>query len=566
MRSLNRQAAHARRAAGAAAGALALWSSGALAQDIQIETLGPVDPFSIGLLTPSEGALPSSLWRGSTPALAAEAMAQAPRDSESPAVNRLLSRTLLSGGEPPAEADSDSNGAALAARRLRVLIEAGFAADAARLAARTPDVQSHADLAESQATGQLLAADLDGACRTAELLREGRDGQFWLHLRAVCLAAAGDARADLTAQLAREEGRSEQFERAWSLILAGDAPDERVQTADPLVYAAAVRAGAIIAPAAGAPRAMRLAPLPGAAPETLAFDAGRAARIGLAAPAAAAAAYEAVLAPESDSPIDRLDLALDAEPGLREALLYQIAVDRTETGALRAQAIAASLETAEGVSGRLLAARLLTPALRTLPAEDGRDDALLFAMAAAIAGEASLARRWRDLAVQRPPAPSPAASADAGAPVPLGLAVAPWSPPSAEELAEIDALIALFAESPSAAASRLQDEGDERVRFIDAVVLDALGKSGEPDLRLRFLRGEGVSGARADVNILMAMESAAHAAAMAETALLAAAAMGPGPGELAAADLARIVRALNQAGLVEAAQEAGLEAMLAVRR
>src|SRR5690606_25717831 len=118
------------------------------------------------------------------------------------------------------------------------------------------------NLAEAQATGALMAGDLNGACRMAETLRAGREGVFWLRLRAVCLAASGQAsRADPTAQLARSEGSSPQFERDYSLALleAGSAGDELVETADPLVFAAAVRAGANIRLSRAAPRAM-LAP------------------------------------------------------------------------------------------------------------------------------------------------------------------------------------------------------------------------------------------------------------------------------------------------------------------
>ncbi len=531
----------------------------AAAQDIQVESLGPVDPFSIGVLAQSQGGLPESLWNGTTGALAREAIARAPANSGSPAVNTLIAKALLSGGEPPEGGD----GAVLAMQRMEALIAAGFAAEAATLSSRTPDISERGDLAEAQARGHLLSGDLPAACRTAEILREGRDAEFWLRLRAVCLASEGEtARADLTAQLARQAGRNEQFERAYALALLGEAPDENVETADPLVFATAVQVGAIIAPPANAPRAMLVTPLPGAAPEDAALYQTDAARIGLATPQEAAAAYEAVESPDVDDELGWLDAALDAGPGVREAWLYQLALEPAAAPEVRAQAIAASLESADGPAAFILAARTLAPALRLLPPDAGRNDALLFAVASAGAGDAPLARRWRDLATQPPTVP---VAQDSGAPVPLGVRP-PWESPEPADLAAADALIALWGESPEAGASRLDDEGDPRIRFIDAIVLDALGKSAEPELRLRLLRGEGGEGERADANVLLAMEVAAESGALAETALLAAAAMGQGPATIAPADLSRVVRALDEAGLGEDARNAGLEAMIAARQ
>lgn len=543
-----------------AAAALLLAGAPAWAQDIEVESLGPVDPFSVGVMTPSQGGLPDDLWQGSTAELAAEAMSRVPADSDSPAVNRLIAKALLSGGEPPEGADGD----ALAAQRMQALLAAGFAEDAARLASRTPDVAARPGLAEAQANAFLVSGDLDGACATADSLREGREGAFWLRLRAVCLAVAGQTtRADLTAELAREEGDNPQFERAYALAVLGEALEEEVETADPLVFASAIRAGARITLADAASRAM-MAPPAEDEPHLAVLRAARAAKAGLITPAAVAAVYESVPRPALEPGVSRLDAALDSPDGAREALLYQLALDATEAPDQRAQALAASLESVDDAAGFLLAARLLTPGLRDLPTDAGRDDALLFAQAAAAAGDPSLARRWLRTATERPAPPAPNPGSDAGAPVPLGVAP-PWTPPEPEDVASVEALIALSAEGPEAAQSRLESEGEARVRFIDAAVLAALGKTGDPAMRLALLRGEGGDGERADADVLLAMDSAAADGATAETALLAAAAMGPGPVALAPADLVRVVRALATVGLEQDAREAGLEAMLAAR-
>src|SRR5690606_14867801 len=356
----------------------------------------------------------------------------------------------------------------------------------------------------------------NGACRMAETLRAGREGVFWLRLRAVCLAAAGqESRADLTAQLARSEGASPQFERAYALALleAGRAPDEQVETADPLEFAAAVRAGANIRLSAAPPRAMLVPPREDEGALAV-LRAKQAAELSFGTTDAAAAAYAAYrMTDEADDAIDdgmsRLDVALDAAPGAKEALLYQMAVDPRAAPELRTQALAASLESAETPAAFIAAARI---PLRALPEDAGRDDALLFASAAAAGGDAAQARRWLTVAAEPPAPPAPAADPDSGAPVPLGVAP-PWSPPNPDDVAAVEALVALYAEAPDAAVSRLQGKGDPDMRFIDALVLDALGKSAEPDLGLAFLRGGAESGRRADPNVLLAMEAAAQSGA-----------------------------------------------------
>jgi hypothetical protein len=328
------------------------------------------------------------------------------------------------------------------------------------------------------------------------------------------------------------------------------------------VFAAAVRAGADLTVADAASRAMIP---PAGDPNLAALRAARAAEAGLRPDEAVAAAYAAVPAPTEIAPgASRLDTALDSPEGAREALLYQLAIDPAEAPDQRAQAIAASLESIRSAPGFMLASRLLLPALNDLPADAGRDDALLFASAAAAAGDADLGRRWLDAGTARPAATPATIDPATGAPTPLGVAQ-PWTPPDPADVAAVEALLALYAESPEAVVNRLGGVGDAELRFVDAVVLDALGKSAEPDLRLALLRGEGSDGERADSNLLLAMESAAAAEAMAETALLAAAALGEGPSTLVPGDMARVLRALVETGLDADAREAGLEAMLAAR-
>lgn len=561
-------------AAALALGGMAL-AGQAAAQAIQVETLEAVDPISVGVLGQREGGLPDAMWRGTTADLAEAAMALAPAESESPAVNNLLRHILLSGGAAPEGGRGDE----LAAARLDALIRAGMAAQAATLAARTPGVGDRPALSEGQARAALMSGQLDAACRAADDLRQGRDAVFWLRLRATCLAADGEtARADLTAQLARQDGRNEQFERAYSLAILGEAPDEEVQTADPLVFAAAVRAGALITLPATAPRSMQITPLPGSEAEVRAMDITRAALMGLADPRAVVAAYETVEPPLSeDAPavpgalgIEALDAALEAEGALRLAYLYQLSVDPASPDEIRAQALAAALDSADSPAAFMLAARVMAQPLRTLDPEAGRDDALLFARAGAAAAEPSIATRWRDVATTRPAPPAPEIDPTTGAPVPLGLRPR-WDPPEEADLEDLDALIALYEDAPGAAALRLDQaaagvEEMDLVHFVDAVVLDALGKEGGSTLRLAILQGAGREGERVDPDILLAMEGAAHANAMAETGLLAAAALAPGPAVLAPADLARVLRAMVAAGLEADAREAGLEAMLAARR
>lgn len=580
--------------AGALAAAALLAAAPASAQ-ITSEPLRPVSPFDVGAFSDSDEALPETLWRGSSAASARAAIDLAPETSRSAAVNRLLSRALLSGGTPPRGAEGDE---ALASRRLEKAWTAGFAPQVMRLASGAPNNRSIPAVARIEAESELTLGDLDAACETAEGLREGRDELFWLQLRAVCLAGADDPAASLTADLARDAGAEDDFETALALVHDEEDADE-VNPGSALLLGVALSEGAELSlDLDEAARPVLAAMGVGAAPQGMQIEAARqAALLGLIEPASLGELYGAVepdvpqggededeegeAAAPAVTPAEMLALAMEEDGVTREALLYRAAREARDPS-IRADAVWQALQDPEGADNYLLIARLFHPLLADIPPQ--HDHGIDLARAAAVAGDGVLAREWRQAALQGPSdfsggAPLNYQEASQSLTSPLegmeepdsaGEADSDSETPGDQTLAELDALIDLdpAAREELSVERRLQAmEENPELALFDAMMLAAVGAdSAPPELRVKVLETGLSTGNEVDPALLLAMEQAAGAGAMAETGLLAAAVLGEGgPRDAAPGDLARVLSALQRAGLEEDARRLAVEAMLSRR-
>ena len=111
----------------------------------------------------------------------------------------LARRVLETGANAPEGAGSDQ---ALAAMRIRALVALGDLGAAEAVLARTPAIETSEPLSRAKAEVALLAGRDGEACETGRALQEGRDGQFWLKLRAYCsLADKQPAAAQVTMDL-----------------------------------------------------------------------------------------------------------------------------------------------------------------------------------------------------------------------------------------------------------------------------------------------------------------------------------------------------------------------------
>ncbi len=198
----------------------------------------PTDAFSIGDLEPSEGALPGALWSGSNPQTLDFLLSHAPSRPASPSLGQAMRRTLLSPGTKPAGAD-----ASLGGKKLLALAKAGFIEEARTIASLATTGRNDLSVAEAEATLALLDGEIDAACRRGASLSGGREGLFWVRLRAFCYARAGELDAfDLTVNLLRERGALAPADEALFFSLLTKSPPKTIPPVESALQYAALKA------------------------------------------------------------------------------------------------------------------------------------------------------------------------------------------------------------------------------------------------------------------------------------------------------------------------------------
>lgn len=504
-----------------------------------------------------DAGLPRELWAGAHAGLVASALAEITRRPPEGPAAALARRLLAAGARAPEDAAPD-----LAARRLEALMAQGDLEAVQAILSRTPRIEASEPLSRLQAEAALWRGQDARACDTAQALQAGRDGDWWLRLRALCALVGGRApTAQLTLDLWRQQGgEDDAFERLFARALAGETGGGAAETGDALAWALSRRLG--LAPAADlsgapavlvqalardsrAPRAVRLAAV------------ARGLRLGLVSAEEARAVYappEALGAPAATEaaapPPPPADVAaLAALPGAEgEAGLYLLA-RATADPDLRQAAVLALLGRARDPADRRALARLAAPEIGRLRAELATgDDPAALAVAAALAGDPPLARALlADV-------PRTAGSADAHAFAALEAIVAAADParagPTLDRLVELAGRGGREARAEAAGA---------------ALLLAALGAEMDPQTRAVFA-GLELPAPRTGPARLAMLEAAAGAGRTGEAALHALAVLAPGSPAPTVADRAAAVRALRTAGLVDEARDLALDGLLAARR
>jgi hypothetical protein len=516
-------------------------AAGAASAQVTAEALKPLDLWSAGGRDTGLGA---DLWRGASPELARSVLDGLADKPVSPALAALARRVLQTGANAPDGAGSDT---ALAAARVRALIALGALAGAEGVLSSTPHIEASEGLSHAQAELQLLAGHDGDACETGRALQEGRDGAWWLKLRAYCsLVDKQPAAAQVTLDLWRQGGgKAPAFERLMNAAVSGgDAGKASLD--DPLVLALSRRLNLDLSTAAGAASAattVALARDP-ATPRPLRLQAtARALRLG-AVPLETVRDLYAAPTAEAAAPADPAALAADASAA-GEAGLYALAA-QTSDPAVKETAIAALLGRARSNADFQALARLVAPRLADLvQAGVAPKDPVLFAAASAAAGDAATAAAIR-----------------AGIKAESGV--------SPLDLALLDALIDVAAGKTSEPVlDRLIERGSTgdakaRSRAQAAAELMAVRGAALPPKALGELAGFEVAPGKASAARTTALRIAAAQGLPGETALIALAIglqqpTGPGP-----ADRAAIIPALARAGLARDASDLTLEGLIAL--
>jgi hypothetical protein len=198
-----------------------------------LETVVDAAPLqSLDLFSPGAAntGLGPDLWKGASASLARKVFPALDPTRLEPALRGLARRVLSTGATAP---DGAGNDADLAGERALALIRLGDTVAARAVLARTPGVSSHERLSRAAAESALWSGDLDGVCRVGESLAEGRDGGYWLRLRAVCLTlAAKSSEAQLALDLAAQSPDKDPGASRLVTALVMGAPASGLGSAD----------------------------------------------------------------------------------------------------------------------------------------------------------------------------------------------------------------------------------------------------------------------------------------------------------------------------------------------
>lgn len=525
---------------------------------VQAQELTPLDLWSAA---GRDTGLPATLWRGTSPELARQVLTLVPERALSPAMAALARRVLETGANAPKGAGSDP---ALAALRIHALIALGDLDAAEAVLARTASVEASEPLSRAKAEVALLDGRDQEACDTGSALQQGRDGAWWLKLRAYCsVLAKQPAAAQVAVDLWRQSGgRAPAYERLMNAAINGGDPG-KAALEDPLVFALSRRLNldmtaaiatapapvtAAIARDAQAPaparleavaRALRLGAIPVQTAREVYLASMGATPMP---PPSATPGWTATPTPPPDP------AAVAADPSARgEAGLYAVAATSSDL-TQREAAITALLGRSKTNIDFLVLSELVAPQIADL-AKAGAPlrDPVLFASASALAGDAHTASAVRAMVQQ-----------NAG----------PGTDPV--DLAILDAMIAVRAgQGAGPVLDRLIERGGagdprQRPRARQAALL--LVEMGAPmsAQAMGELAGFEMPAGRASPARIAAMQAAAREHRTGATALIALEIAAASPQGMSAPDRAAIAGALARAGLERDAKDTVAQGLIAL--
>jgi hypothetical protein len=525
------------------------------ASSIEIGNLGTVEGPVAGLMDDGNGGLGAAMWQGMDRATAIAMMHGIPPATPSEAQRLLLRKLLLTAAPPPGGASDES----FNALRLTKLIDAGMVEEAADLALKI-DAPNNPDIQRAQAEALILAGR-DEMCGDLTKRRLDSAEPFWAELRAYCYAASNDPAYDLTRSVLDDQGI---VDPAFLILLdgvtsgKGAAPEvihlpdslqlmmlQKLKLPVPPEIESALGLSGVLAVAGSAetPRAARIAaaetamragvlptPLLAQILDTYTFT-----------PQALAGAPAIARSEPSMSALARLRAALKA-PGKADA---------------RAELIHAALEVGqrEGVLGQV-ALLFADDATAIFPPRDWGNWSELMLRGLLLAGQPDAAARWQSILN-----PDQAAIADMTARLSLTLALA--APDIADPLQTQAAMTLMARRSAS-----LQPPPSPALLAQTTLcfgLFDALGRPMPQEAKdeVASLMNEMPVGRRPAPALMQRIDRAANARASGELALSVLAALGQqGVRDLAPDIIVRLVRALKQAGIQDAADALAMEAML----
>ena len=526
---------------------------------IEVRPLATLDAFTTGAGGPGLGA---DLWQGASTPLVRQILPTLGTRPMSPAAMMLARHVLATGATAPDGAGTDYD---LAAQRALALLALGDVRGVDAIVRAAPSLADSAPLAQAAAESALILRQDDRACAIAKGLSVGRDGVYWLKLRAYCQAMSGDAdAAQTTLSLANDAAKDPVFRRLMAAKLQGAGAPGAPSLRDGLDLALTRALGIDPAPAldsASPAVAAEIARDPNLSPDTRLAAAARAVRGALtlddifdqgAPPGPPTAEPPPPGGPDpravdTSVPSSSVIHDLAARPGVAaEAGLVSLALRQTDP-ALAFQAIETLLGRAKTPADFVTLSRLARPAIRALAKPDTPLSApFILARAAVAAGDVDTAKALRArIKVETPGG-------------------------GASDLAILDAAIA--AEGGAADAQTLDrlaerglHDGPKSSTQPAAVLFLALGDPLSPDARAEVAGFDIAKGTAAPARLAL-MDAAATAHAKGEAAIMALSlAADAGTAGPVTADRARMAEALRRAGLAADARAYAAEGLLSLK-
>ncbi|GJL94132.1 MAG: hypothetical protein DHS20C05_05370 [Hyphococcus sp.] len=178
------------------------------------------DAFSTGTLEVGEGALSPDIWTDTRAETLEFLLDHMPTRPGNPSLGAALKRVLLTPGTAPSEAAPSLGG-----KKLLALARAGLTEEAKTIASLSTNGRGDPWVEQAEAIIDLLNNDIASACRRNANLSTGRDGLFWVRLRVLCYAQAGERdAADLTFGILRDQGSLDDADAAYLGAVATGNP------------------------------------------------------------------------------------------------------------------------------------------------------------------------------------------------------------------------------------------------------------------------------------------------------------------------------------------------------
>ncbi len=368
---------------------------------IQVDTLQAIDADAMGVLSASEGALPTTLWQGTPRPIAERLIGLMPALPESRVARELARRLLLSPALLPEGPAAEPKLLVLRAEKLAAM---GEVAALDRLLKSAPPRLSDGTLIRLRLEAAYLLFDSNGAC--AEIRRALGVSQTEGAQRgqAFCLALAGDGgKAELSLRLLSEQGFKPDptYDTLMDALINGAKP--KLASAKDLrpIDLALLRAAKQAAPADAA--TVRVPAIWWSLADSPSTEPGMRLALSerLEASGVWTAAQRAKVIQETDLPAELLDNPLtraEADSSARGRAILRRALDRQQTPLARAQVIDKAL--ALGTKNNVFAAeaRLYAPAIEAIPPSvDLNWFAPSAVRALVVAGRLEAARGWMQM-------------------------------------------------------------------------------------------------------------------------------------------------------------------------